>query len=362
MNSLDIIEPKESISNATLTIYGYFRGGPVKSCCSSGTATPPYGSINPMNPKLMSSGDKSIKTVQPMDGPDVFQTKLNASEFGHTLGALKNGIGCVYRLEPPSTGRVQQVSRSVGFWDGAAESVAVASGSAAGGSVEGLLVERRTQGEAGVDVSAHIEEKMCFVLLPPATRTSRSPPGSLVEEAPPEEVKLVAMDSLEHWLTSDAVTLEQLVEYSRRQQKLATAELQVRRRLESSVSVHSSPKVTTRLSQSISSSSSAAAPTADPDPNPNPDPDPASLEVRLLLVPMMNMPAPTIRVTIASITKVEDGIVLLNINNKSYIQYQIIVRQGRLEWLVARRFSGRAGLTKKAGSMVCRKWTDFDFI
>ena len=61
--------------------------------------------------------------------------------------------------------------------------------------------------------------------------------------------------------------------------------------------------------------------------------------IRLLLMPMVDMPSPKLSAAIVSIKKVVDGIVLLNINNKAYIQYQIVVRQSALEWVIARRFS-----------------------
>jgi len=100
-----------------------------------------------------------------------------------------------------------------------------------------------------------------------------------------------ASDELENWLTTDQIKIEQLIGINNR-----------------NINTNSNSNTNTN--------------------------------VTLLLSPMIDMPTPIIRVAIVSIKKIVDGIVLLNnITNKSYVQYNLVVRQCRLEWIISRRFS-----------------------
>ena len=140
------------------------------------------------------------------------------------------------------------------------------------------------------------------------------------------------MEELENWLTVDDITLQQLL-------SVANATSFPSDGTSRPSSVKAPVDGDLRIEEVTSNlHSNRASPT--PPRKTFKDTTEHTKSLNMFLVPMVDMPSPTLTAAIITVKKIVDGIVLLNIPNKSYMQYNIVVRQSRLEWIITRRYSG----------------------
>ena len=249
--------------------------------CRVGSPSMINGSVNPMN-----FGESSL--------PDKISIEFHSLETANTLGDLRKCIGNIYnscynQFELDSEFKISK-SRLKHIKVNQSE-------------CDNQVVIQPKQPVFMKNVDTYIENKMCFVLF-----------NKECTSLPSLEAKHQFADHLENWLNSDSISLQQLM------------------LLSTSMSPPTQMSLTNESITTLSNTFSVFAPKSAIMPKKH---------INLLLLPMVDMPSPTITATIVSIKKVLDGIVLLNINNKSYVQYNLIVRQSRLEWPISRRFSGK---------------------
>lgn len=237
------------------------------------------------------------------------QLTLLSEEFHHSIGDLKYALAKLltfYYCNVDSANKKSRISKfskaKISFWtkkeiENYCDNQSILDTSVDEFSPDDIIIKTTNNTNARrTDMSEkelfdYINNRMCFVNANASSNTNQ------IQLHTEEDFKIVS-DELENWLTTEQIRIEQLIGINSKHMNRNGHE------------------------------------------DRNEGNNTNVISLKLLFSPMAEMPTPIIRVAIISIKKIVDGIVLLNnITNKSYVQYNLVVRQCRLEWIISRRFS-----------------------